>query len=128
MFSIDRQKFSRHGKKIMESSRCAKMGVRHRWREVDIVCGRSFWVAHSSRVLVSASRGNKLLRKVRAGEDDDASTRDACATQITGVPNLCVSCLASARDGKWFRLPSLGRDDRARSFRDKSYPSEPRLP
>src|SRR5437870_2364527 len=41
-----------------------------------------FWVAHASRVLVSASRRNNLL-EVRNGEDAIASTRDACATRIS---------------------------------------------
>ena len=51
-----------------------------------------FWVAHASRVLVSASRRNGLLScavwpishalgKVRDREDAFADTRDACATQ-----------------------------------------------
>jgi len=62
--------------------------------------GISIWVAHTSRVLVAASRRNKLssccimkpalaFRKVRNSEDAIANTRDACATQINGdvLPN-----------------------------------------
>src|SRR5207249_4739414 len=56
------------------------------------------WVAHASRVLVSASRRNNLLGgqasrgrsgasgKVRDREDALASTRDACATQTSRPP------------------------------------------
>jgi hypothetical protein len=43
--------------------------------------GGNIWVAHASRVLVSASRRNNL-NKVREREGAFASTRGACATRI----------------------------------------------
>jgi len=51
--------------------------------------GEFLWVAHASRVVVSASRRNRLFQltdgrqEVRDREDAIASTRDACATQST---------------------------------------------
>ena len=45
---------------------------------------RALWVAHASRVLVSASRRNNLFGSPRK-RDAFANTRDACATRKLGI-------------------------------------------
>src|SRR5207245_2762003 len=70
----------------------------------EAIARRNGWVAHASRVLVSASRRNILFRNQKdrgmfrmqeressRSRDAIASTRDACATQNCAIPRSSIA-------------------------------------